>query len=476
MRRWLSDLLRWLLLGLAVVAVAVRRRTAAPLASAAVVMVLAVLDAAFAVALAYLSYGAGRSRDEPRSAMGVLAGGLVGAAVLYGVVARDGYAWLVATVVVLLAGALLWAFGRLVSDRQELAMAGWRRASDLEREQQVVAVQARLLERSRIARDLHDSLGHELSLIALRAGALELAPALAPEGLRAARALREDVAVAVERLRAAVEMLREEPAAMAPVHEPVPDLVERARASGLDVDLRMRGRPVALEPAADLALHRVVQEALTNAVKHAPGARVTVVLEHSRERVDVRVSNPLTPRPGDDPVGRGLLGLRERLRLVGGALHAQRRDGCYVVEASVPVRPPAREGGQAASGLPAGGTGTSQAHAAARRRVRSGLLLAVGTLCAAVVVATAFWVAKTHDATLDRPTYDRIAVGDTREELADLLPEREATRGWSGALPAAAAASLQCSFYTDGNYPGAFASYRLCFSDGVLVSKDDVRS
>lgn len=68
----------------------------------------------------------------------------------------------------------------------------------------------------------------------------------------------------------------------------------------------------------------------------------------------------------------------------------------------------------------------------------------------------------THDATLDAPTYDRITVGDSREDLAGLLPRREATRGWTGRLRAAPDGSLDCHFYSDGNYPAAFATYRLC--------------
>lgn len=488
MRRWLLDGLWWLLLalpvialvsgwdlllGLVAVAVAVRLRRTAPHAAVAVAAVLSILDPGFAVALAVLAYGAGCRRDQTARAAGILAAGLVAATLLYGAVSPDGYAWLLAVVVLLLAGALPWACGRLRSERRELALAGWRRATDLERQQQVVAVQARLLERSRIAREMHDSLGHELSLIALRAGALELGVGLGCEARQAARALREDVAVAVERLRDAIEVLREGPAPTFPVHESVADLVGRARASGLDVRLQATGAPVALDPAADLAVHRVVQEALTNAVRHAPGSAVTVALDHHPERVDLRISNPAPPHAGDRRAGSGLTGLAERLGLVGGTLAARCQDGRFLVEASIPVHPPSPRGRPALPDRPA--ERADPALDAARRRARLGLLPVAAVVCTAAVVVTAFWVAVTYDSTLDAPTYDRIAVGDRREELAGLLPGREATRDWTGRLLGDPDPSLDCRFYSDGNYPAAFATYRLCFRDDVLVSKDDIR-
>lgn len=437
-----------------------------------VAAVLSALQPDFGVALAALAFAGGRRRDGTGLALGALAGGLLTATARHAAGSRDAYAWLLAVVVLLLAGALPWACGRLLSDHRELAVAGWRRATDLEREQRLAAAQARLLERARIAQELHDSLGHELSLVALRAGALELAAGTDGDARTAARALREDVAVAVERLRDAVEVLREGPPPTAPVHESVADLVGRARDRGLDVDLRSTGEPAALDPAADLAVHRVVQEALTNAVRHAPGAAVTVGVEHRAGQVRLRISNPAADG-GDGGAGSGLDGLRERLSLVGGTLATRREDRRFVLEASVPVHGGA-PGVRPASDLPAAVSDTSRVHAAASLRVRRALVVAVAAPVVAAVVVTAFWTAVTHDATLEAATYDRISVGDSRADLTGLLPRREATRGWSGPLRVPADASLDCRFYSDGNYPAAFATYRLCFRDGVLVRKDDV--
>lgn len=437
-----------------------------------VAAVLSALQPDFGVALAALAFASGRRRDGTGPALGALAAGLLTATARHAAGSPDAYAWLQAVVVLLLAGALPWACGRLLSDHRELAVAGWRRATDLEREQRLAAAQARLLERARIAQELHDSLGHELSLVALRAGALELAAGPGGDVHAAARALREDVAVAVERLRDAVEVLREGPPSTAPVHESVADLVGRARDRGLDVTLRSTGEPVALAPAADLAVHRVVQEALTNAVRHAPGAAVTVGVEHRAGQVRLRVDNPASAAGGGG-AGTGLDGLRERLGLVGGTLVTRREDGRFALEASVPVRGPT-PGAPPAPGLPAAGSDTARAQAVASLRVRRALLVAVAAPVVAVAVLTGFWLVATHDATLDAPTYERIALGESRAELAGLLPSREATRGWNGALRVPDDASLDCRFYSDGNYPAAFATYRLCFRDGVLVRKDDV--
>ncbi|MEV4440073.1 histidine kinase [Streptomyces sp. NPDC049577] len=141
--------------------------------------------------------------------------------------------------VLLVVGVALlpWFAGRVWRQYQELVRAGWSRARQLEREQRLVAEQARLRERARIAQDMHDALGHDLSLIALSAGALKLAPGPAGEHRAAAEEVRARAAAAVERLGEIVGVLREEgdgpPAG--PAGFAVEPLVAGARASGLDV-------------------------------------------------------------------------------------------------------------------------------------------------------------------------------------------------------------------------------------------------
>ncbi|MFG3442697.1 sensor histidine kinase [Nonomuraea sp. NPDC047897] len=195
------------------------------------------------------------------------------------------------------------------------------------------AARARLRERARIARDMHDSLGHDLALIAVRAAGLEMSPGLAPGQVEAAGELRVAAAEATERLRQIIGLLRDDTDAdarppLAPAGEGVAAIVERARASGLPVTLHRdpSGPPPALAGA-------VVQEGLTNAAKHAPGAPVTVLV--SPHRVVVR-NGPPRSRPTAVPGGLGLTGLDERVRLAGGTLAAGPRGAGYELVAELP--------------------------------------------------------------------------------------------------------------------------------------------
>lgn len=195
-----------------------------------------------------------------------------------------------------------------------------------DRTRQAAEAQARMRERARIAHDMHDSLGHDLALIAVRAAGLEVSPGLTPAQLTAAGELRVAAAEATERLRQIVGLLREDadPPPLVPVDEGVAGLVERARASGMAITLEVSG-----EQEPELA-HRVVQEGLTNAAKHAPGAPVTVTVTPTR--VSVRNGQPRT-RPTATPGGMGLAGLSERVRLAGWTLSARPVDGGFELSA-----------------------------------------------------------------------------------------------------------------------------------------------
>ncbi|MGW6499109.1 sensor histidine kinase [Nonomuraea angiospora] len=189
--------------------------------------------------------------------------------------------------------------------------------------------QARLRERARIAREMHDSLGHDLALIAVRAAGLEMAPGLAETQVRAAGELRLAAADATDRLRQIIGLLREDSdaAPLSPVNEDVTELVRRARDSGMPITLDLAPGPV-----PGLA-HAVIQEGLTNAAKHAPGAPVGVRV--SPERVTVRSGRPRA-RPLALPGGLGLAGLRERVRLAGGSLTAGPVGDGFELDVSIP--------------------------------------------------------------------------------------------------------------------------------------------
>ena len=279
-----------------------------------------VWSVAIEIAICVISLVAGRLAPRPVPALCALtAGAALG--VLFPIVSGGGWGtglFMLGSVV-----ALPWMIGRSHGQQAEL-MA-------------IAVEQARLRERNRIARDMHDTLGHELSLLALRAGALEMAPDLAERHRRAAAEIRIGAGEATERLAEILAMLRDdEPAPLHPAAERVEDLVDRAAQAGLPISLERHGtrRP---PPWIERAACRVVQEALTNAAKHAPGHPVQVRLTTEDDATTATVVNALPPdaRPGAG--GRlGLAGLHEHVRLVGGTLQAGPRGREFEVAATLP--------------------------------------------------------------------------------------------------------------------------------------------
>ncbi|MFJ3404857.1 sensor histidine kinase [Promicromonospora sp. NPDC090134] len=240
-----------------------------------------------------------------------------------------------------------WLAGRNRRQQAELARLAAERVARLEREQELVARSARAEERARIATELHDLVGHDLALIAVRAGALEVSSGLAAAGRETDReavaGIRVTATEATDRLRVALVALRDEPAGdgpLVPVRETIGALVGRAASAGLDV--RLEGVPERgaehVGSLADQAAHRVVQEALTNAARHAPGARVTVRVLREEDAVRVEVTSTggrTRPEPGRG--GSGLVGLAERVRLLGGTFGAGPAGDGFAVRARIPA-------------------------------------------------------------------------------------------------------------------------------------------
>lgn len=232
--------------------------------------------------------------------------------------------------------ALPWLAGQFRRQQAELIVAGRQRVTQMEREQEFVAERARLRERARIAADMHDSLGHDLALIALRAGSLELAPEMTETNQRAAAELRATAVAATDRLRQTIGMLRDNGSPpVEPADEPVEELVDRARSAGMAVSL-LRSGELPSPPEVDRAAHRVVQEALTNAARYAPGAEVAVRIERTPDALNVIVWNSAVDVPAlGGGSGSGLLALAERVRLLDGTFRAEPGDG-FTVTARLP--------------------------------------------------------------------------------------------------------------------------------------------
>jgi signal transduction histidine kinase len=247
-------------------------------------------------------------------------------------------------------GLLVTAFpallGRYLVARRALMANLRERAERTDREQHLLAEQARAEERRRLASEMHDVVTHRVSLMVLQAGALEVT-ARDDATRRAAEGLRDAGMQALDELRDLVGVFGGERAGQSPsVGPPAPrtdlrELVDASLAAGVAVRLDRAGDAGAVPPAVLRTAHRVVQEALTNVHKHAPGGRVDVEVRYGADLVTVAVSNTAATA---DPVlvasgsGSGLRGLRERVEVIGGTLRAGARpDGGFAVRAEIPV-------------------------------------------------------------------------------------------------------------------------------------------
>ncbi len=247
-------------------------------------------------------------------------------------------------------GLLVTAFpallGRYMVARRNLMTNLRERAERTDREQRLLAEQARAEERARLASEMHDVVTHRVSLMVLQAGAIEVTAA-DPEARRAAAGLRDAGMQALDELRELVGVFGGERTGESPsVGPPAPrtdlrELVDASAAAGVDVRLACGGDADAVPSAVLRTAHRVVQEALTNVHKHAPGGQVSVDVRYGADAVTVAVSNTAAtadPALGQTGSGSGLRGLRERIAIIGGTLQAgPRPDGGFAVRAELPV-------------------------------------------------------------------------------------------------------------------------------------------
>ncbi|MFC3998936.1 sensor histidine kinase [Nocardiopsis sediminis] len=234
--------------------------------------------------------------------------------------------------------------GTVVSLSGRLRRARRDRIAQEARERELLAERTRIEERRRLAAEMHDAVTHQVSLMVLQAGALGVATA-DPRVRAAADDIRSAGSRAIAELRDIIGVLRDDRAALPAEHpdappaagapDPVPDvadLVAQSRSVGLPVELAVSGDPGGMAPHVARAVHRIVQEALTNVRKHAPGAATRVDLRYRTDGVLVGVaSGPAAADP--DPLlaaggsGAGLAGLRQRVELLGGTLNAEPTSG-----------------------------------------------------------------------------------------------------------------------------------------------------
>ncbi|MFF9204776.1 histidine kinase [Streptomyces sp. NPDC014986] len=473
--------------------------------------------------LVYASWSAGSRVKRPGRALAAYAAGLVLHLVLAVTTTADDQLGVSLLMTAVLGGSPFLVLAvvpglasRYRAQRHALLDALRRHNAQLVREQTMVARQARLLERQRIAQDMHDSLGHQLALIAVHAGALEVDPELNGRQREGVGILREASRSAMRELREAVGILRDGVEAPAPgpeddaepstarVAASVDKLVASSRAAGAPVELRRSGTERSLAPAADHAVYRIAQEGLTNAHKHAPGAPITVALRYEPDSLVVEVANGPVPAgaPAGPPAisgGQGLTGLRERARLVGGMVHTgptpdggfrlagvlpygdgegrSRPDGATSVAAGDDFRGQIG-GGSAGDGGAVIERADPQKEFAAIMSSRKNVALGCALTAVVLVVgvgALLFWgVGKLMDevekGVIPASVYESAQVGDSEADIRKKFPQggsllTEGVEKDGPPLPEDAT----CEHFVDDE---ADIVYRFCFRDGKLSSKE----
>ena len=239
-----------------------------------------------------------------------------------------------------------WMLGYLARTRRAYVAGLEERAAQLERDAAQQAQIATAAERARIAREMHDVVAHSLSVMVVQAdGALYAAPKHPEVALETLRTISETGRTSLTEMRGLLGLLRDDdvghqPMGPVPRGADVPELVDQLRASGLTIELNVLGDLDRLDPATGLTTYRIVQEALTNTLKHAgPGVTATVDLRVTTDSVRIQVDDDGRGASAvDDGQGHGILGIRERIAMHDGLADAgPRPGGGYRVKAVVPV-------------------------------------------------------------------------------------------------------------------------------------------
>jgi signal transduction histidine kinase len=238
-----------------------------------------------------------------------------------------------------------FTFGLLFARLRHRAEEQEQRALRAERERLEAAERAAAEERTRIARELHDVISHDVSLIVLRASVERRVHEGDDATAQALASIESTGREALTELRRMLGVLRrndtEAPLEPQPGMAQLTDLVEQTRAAGQPVDLVIHGDPVPVPPGLDIAAYRIVQEALTNVTKHAVGAPVTATVRYGPGSLDIEVVNGASRAERRQPAprgGHGLAGMRERVALFGGSLEASPdAGGGFRLHASLPL-------------------------------------------------------------------------------------------------------------------------------------------
>lgn len=319
-------------------------------------------------------------------------------------------------------------------------------------------------ERTRQAEELHDALGHDLGILALRAGALQLHATGATAELAAE--LRQYADTAVTRLREAVAVLRDgsdRDLPYEPANESIDKLIARASMSGAALDV-VGAVPDGLSHAIDRALYQVVREGVTNAARHAAGTPITIVFTTRGDRLGVSIRNAIargrSPTAPSRLPGTGIPSLRRRVQAIGGELTARVEGRSHELSARLPAT-----------------TDGPVVDAAAIETVRPALRTPLRSVMAPAVVAcvlvVSFFTWATLGSTMEAETFASIHRGDQATVVRQLVPARQATVRLTPTRPHPA--DWTCTSYTDGNFPLGLAAFEICYHDDRVVRTRDLR-
>jgi signal transduction histidine kinase len=234
-----------------------------------------------------------------------------------------------------------WIAGYALRERSEQAEEAQVRAEQAERDREVAARVAVAEERARIARELHDIVAHAVSVMVLQVGAVrhKLPDSEDREALRRVERAGRTALAEMRRLLAAMRPDGDE-AALAPQPglDGLDSLLAEVGQAGLPVSLHLEGDPYPLPRGLDLSAYRIVQEGLTNALKHAHASDADVIVRYRPEEVEIEVRDNGTGLVAGDGLGHGLVGIRERVKIYGGEMSAAPRpDGGFVLSTRLPV-------------------------------------------------------------------------------------------------------------------------------------------
>jgi signal transduction histidine kinase len=246
--------------------------------------------------------------------------------------------------------ALVWLAGEFVRGRRRDVEDLKTASARLEAERELQTAEALAAERTRIARELHDLVAHSMSVINVQAQGAQRALESDPDATRAALSAIETASrEGLDEMRRLLAVLRETdgpvPLQPMPGLDSLPGLVQRTRAAGLAVKVEVIGEPHEVGHGVELTAYRVIQEALTNALRHGQLGEATVRLTWSPDQLDIDVVNPIGPARGHEArsgeaerVGQGLIGMRERVALYAGTLESRATpDGQFAIRASLPA-------------------------------------------------------------------------------------------------------------------------------------------